>query len=69
MGAALNAICRIAAAWLTASLACAVLALAQVQTQSQVRFTDATDKAGIKFDHFKGNKGMSINLEEFGAFA
>src|SRR5437879_5594034 len=40
--------------------------LAQAQTQSQVRFTDVTEKAGIQFKHFKGNKGMSINLEEFG---
>jgi len=66
VGAALTAIRRIAAAYLTASLACLAPSLAQVQTQSQVRFTDVTDKAGIKFKHFKGNKGMSINLEEFG---
>ena len=37
----------------------------QVQDQ-QVRFADVTTKAGIQFTHFKGNKGMSINLEEFG---
>ena len=56
----------IAMAWLAASLTCMAPAFAQVQTQSQVRFTDVTDKAEIKFKHFKGNKGMSINLEEFG---
>jgi hypothetical protein len=29
-------------------------------------FTDVTNPAGIKFVHFKGNQGISINLEEFG---
>src|SRR5256885_16121174 len=66
MGAALTVIRRIVAACLAASLACLAPSLAQVQTQSQVRFTDVTEKAGIQFKHFKGNKGMSINLEEFG---
>jgi hypothetical protein len=27
---------------------------------------DITESAGIKFVHYKGNKGISINLEEFG---
>ncbi|HTP68952.1 MAG TPA: CRTAC1 family protein [Dongiaceae bacterium] len=31
-----------------------------------IQFTNVTDQAGIKFTHFKGNKGISINLEEFG---
>lgn len=41
----------------------------EVQAQvlaAPVRFTDVTDKAGIKFVHFKGNNGISINREEFG---
>ena len=42
---------------------------AAVRTQSQekpIQFTNVTRSAGIKFTHFKGNKGTSINLEEFG---
>jgi enediyne biosynthesis protein E4 len=31
-----------------------------------VKFTDITKAAGIDFVHFKGNQGISINLEEFG---
>jgi hypothetical protein len=31
-----------------------------------IQFTNATAAAGIKFVHFKGNKGVSINREEFG---
>ena len=34
--------------------------------ESSVRFTNVTDAAGIKFVHFKGNSGISINREEFG---
>jgi enediyne biosynthesis protein E4 len=33
---------------------------------SSVRFIDITGRAGIKFVHFKGNNGISINREEFG---
>ncbi len=40
--------------------------LAQVPESSSVRFTNITDSAGIKFVHFKGNNGISINREEFG---
>lgn len=29
-------------------------------------FTNTTAAAGIKFVHFKGNDGISINREEFG---
>ncbi len=29
-------------------------------------FTDVTRAAGIEFTHFRGNKGIAINLEEFG---
>ena len=31
-----------------------------------IQFTDMTAAAGIKFVHFKGNNGISINREEFG---
>jgi len=31
-----------------------------------IRFTNVTDSAGIRFAHFKGNDGTSINREEFG---
>lgn len=34
--------------------------------ENSVRFTDITAAAGIKFVHFKGNNGISINREEFG---
>ncbi len=51
-------------------LACMFLvACAAVRTQSQekpIQFTNVTRTAGIRFTHFKGNKGTSINLEEFG---
>ena len=45
--------------------------LPSVQAQNpppatSVRFTDITAAAGIKFVHFKGNNGISINREEFG---
>jgi FG-GAP-like repeat len=39
---------------------------AQVKTDAPIEFVDVTQSAGIKFVHFKGNKGISINLEEFG---
>ena len=40
----------------------------QTQTQQPIRieFTNSTAAAGIKFIHFKGNNGISINREEFG---
>jgi len=34
--------------------------------QQAIQFTNATRGSGIQFTHFKGNKGISINLEEFG---
>jgi hypothetical protein len=41
--------------------------IANAQPQaSSIHFTNITDAAGIKFVHFKGNNGMSINREEFG---
>ncbi len=35
-------------------------------TAAPTEFTDITSAAGIRFTHFKGNDGVSINLEEFG---
>jgi hypothetical protein len=34
--------------------------------QQPIQFHNATRSSGIQFTHFKGNKGISINLEEFG---
>jgi hypothetical protein len=31
-----------------------------------IQFSNITVAAGIKFAHFKGNNGISINREEFG---
>jgi hypothetical protein len=39
---------------------------AQVKAAPPIEFVDVTQSSGIKFVHFKGNKGISINLEEFG---
>ena len=39
---------------------------AQNPRVSPVEFTDITASSGIKFKHFKGNNGISINREEFG---
>jgi len=51
-------------------LALLLTVLPQASSQSAppdvIHFTDVTEKAGIRFTHFKGNKGISINLEEFG---
>jgi enediyne biosynthesis protein E4 len=33
---------------------------------SPIQFTNIAKSAGIRFVHFKGNRGTSINLEEFG---
>jgi hypothetical protein len=38
----------------------------QDSSASPTEFTDITSAAGIRFTHFKGNDGVSINLEEFG---
>src|SRR6266404_3911571 len=46
--------------------ACVIQTSAQNQTSSATQFVDVTASVGIKFTHFKGNKGVSINLEEFG---
>ena len=39
---------------------------AQDTTAHRIEFANVTAAAGIKFMHFKGNKGISINREEFG---
>jgi hypothetical protein len=39
---------------------------AQVAPAGSIQFTNVTSSAGIKFTHFKGNSGISINREEFG---
>jgi hypothetical protein len=39
---------------------------AQAGRPAPIQFSDVTAAAGIKFSHFKGNKGISINREEFG---
>jgi hypothetical protein len=46
----------------------ALSAATQTQDPSAVatEFADITTAAGIHFTHFKGNNGVSINLEEFG---
>src|SRR5580765_1146978 len=38
----------------------------EAQTAKAIQFTDVTAQSGIKFTHFKGNQGISINREEFG---
>ena len=40
--------------------------LVNAQAPPSTRFEDVTTKAAIQFTHYKGNKGISINLEEFG---
>ena len=39
---------------------------AQGKASASIELVDVTQSAGIKFVHFKGNQGISINLEEFG---
>lgn len=39
---------------------------AQTSHSNAIHFTDVTEKAGIRFTHFKGHQGISVNLEEFG---
>jgi len=45
---------------------CSPLASAQTSPSKPIHFTDVTGKSGIRFTHFKGSNGISINLEEFG---
>ncbi|HET8967652.1 MAG TPA: CRTAC1 family protein [Candidatus Acidoferrum sp.] len=56
-------LCSVAALFV---LPVAWLVSAQTLQTKSIRFTDVTEKAGIRFTHFKGNDGISINLEEFG---
>ena len=44
----------------------ASLLVAQVSSPPRVQFTNVTDKAGIKFVHYPGNKGIAIIREVFG---
>src|SRR5246500_1389553 len=44
----------------------ALFSLASSARSNPIQFTDVTEAAGIKFVHFKGNEGTSINREEFG---
>jgi hypothetical protein len=44
----------------------AVSPKAQTDSSTSKVFSDITKSTGINFVHFKGNKGISINLEEFG---
>ena len=66
---------RFALGNLTCSRACLLAAFlftpgtadyAQIKAPASIELVDVTQSAGIKFVHFKGNKGISINLEEFG---
>jgi hypothetical protein len=54
---------------MAAILLVAMPAATQTQNSSAAtppEFTDLTTASGIHFTHFKGNDGVSINLEEFG---
>jgi len=44
----------------------AQLLVAQVSSPPSLQFTNVTDKAGIKFVHYPGNKGIAIIREVFG---
>ena len=46
--------------------ALAISGHAHAAPAAAIEFTNATAAAGITFVHFKGNKGISINREEFG---
>ena len=51
---------------LSAGLVSPWLAPQSTEGPPPIQFTNITQAAGIHFTHFKGNKGISINLEEFG---
>ncbi len=62
-----SAISRALACLLTAFLSIPVtIGSAQFKAAASIELIDVTQSAGIKFVHFKGNQGISINLEEFG---
>ncbi len=50
----------------SACLMAFLLAAQTTQAQQAIQFTNVTRASGINFTHFKGNKGVSVNLEEFG---
>jgi enediyne biosynthesis protein E4 len=57
--------------FIVATLACTALVALNLAgpgalAQQPIQFTNVTRAAGIQFTHFKGNKGIAINLEEFG---
>ena len=56
---------RLLLAWVLPG-ALAISGHAQAAPAAAIEFTNATAAAGITFVHFKGNKGISINREEFG---
>ena len=45
---------------------CIQALLAQATPPVSIQFTNVTSSVGIRFVHFKGNNGISINREEFG---
>jgi hypothetical protein len=47
-------------------LGAGLLSSVEAQNPKPIQFADVTAAAGIKFVHFKGNNGISINREEFG---
>jgi hypothetical protein len=52
---------------LTLAIACIASRVnAQAAPPRQVQFTNVTASSGIKFVHYKGNKGIATNLETFG---
>ena len=51
---------------LSAGLVSPWLASQTNEGPAPIQFTNITQTAGIHFTHFKGNNGISINLEEFG---
>jgi hypothetical protein len=54
------------AAFLLVTLPAATQTQPQNSPATATEFSDITAAAGIHFTHFKGNDGVSINLEEFG---
>ena len=52
--------------WVLSGAMCIPGLHAQGPQPASIEFTNVTASAGIKFAHFKGNKGISINREEFG---
>jgi enediyne biosynthesis protein E4 len=52
--------------WLNKNAGIARVQAQNPPTPNSIHFTNITDSSGIKFVHFKGNNGISINREEFG---